>query len=194
MVVVGSPDQPEGAVTRDGEAWLLGRAARGEPEAVRWLLDEVAPVVYGFVFARVGASQAVAEDLLQETLLEAVRSAANFRGEAAASTWMCSIARRRLARYYEAERRAEVARSALRVEGVAAPADGAPELFERQDAVVRALGRLPALQRQVLVLKYLEEMSVQEVADQLGRSRVQVQSLLQRGRDSLRRQMGEEGA
>jgi RNA polymerase sigma factor (sigma-70 family) len=54
---------------------------------------------------------------------------------------------------------------------------------------VRALGRLPAIHRQVLVLKYLDELSVSEIADELGRSPVQIQSLLQRARDGLRRAM-----
>jgi RNA polymerase sigma-70 factor (ECF subfamily) len=175
------------------ERELLVAAAAGDPGAVRWLLDEVAPVVYGFVFARVGGVEAVAEDMLQETLLEAVRGAANFRGDSALSTWMCAIARRRLARHYESERRAEVARHSLRLVeelGATDEEDPAGEMVERQDEVVRALGRLPALQRQVLVLKYLEGMSVQDIATQVNRSRVQVQSLLQRGRDGLRRQLG----
>jgi len=174
---------------------LLAGAAAGEAGAVRWLLDEVAPIVYGFLFARVGGDEAAAEDLLQETLLEAVRGAASFRAEASASTWMCAIARRRLARHYESERRAEVAQRSLRVVDDSGPFPGpGVELVERRDEVVRALGRLPALQRQVLVLKYLEEMSVGDIAGQLNRSRVQVQSLLQRGRDGLRRELGGQGA
>lgn len=178
-----------------GERELLAAAASGEPAAVRWLLDEVAPVVYGFVFARVGGDQAAAQDLLQETLMEAVRSAGGFRGESALSTWMCSIARRRLARYYERERRAELARRSFHLVGAGTVDNEAEADFARQDEVVRALGCLPALQRQVLVLKYIEDMSVQEIADRLHRNRVQVQSLLQRGRDSLRRQLtGAEGA
>lgn len=180
----------------DGEADLLLAAASGDTRAVHWLLDEVAPVVYGFIFARVGGAEGAAEDLLQETLLEAVRSAPNFRAEAAASTWMCAIARRRLARYYEAERRAEVAKQSLRLmdDGLGNGATSVADVVERQDEVVRALGRLPALQRQVVVLKYIEGLPVQEIAQQVGRSRVQVQSLLQRGRDGLRRQLGGEDA
>jgi RNA polymerase sigma-70 factor, ECF subfamily len=174
---------------------LLAAAAAGEPEAVRWLLDEVAPVVYGFLFARVGGDEPAAEDLLQETLLEAVRGAGAFRAEASVSTWMCAIARRRLARYYESERKAEVARRSLSLvhdgPGFTGPSD---DILERQDEVVRALGRLPALQRQVLVLKYLEDMSVIDIAGQVNRSRVQVQSLLQRGREGLRRELGGQGA
>jgi RNA polymerase sigma-70 factor, ECF subfamily len=168
-------------------ALLAGVAAR-DPAAVRRLLDDVAPVVHGFIYSRVGGDQAAAEDLLQETLLEAVRSAATFRGEAALSTWLCAIARRRLARHYEAERRAEVATSGLRL--ALEHTETSQSRFEERDEVVRGLGRLPASQRQVLVCKYLDGLSVEEIAGQLGRTRVQVQSLLQRAREGLRRELG----
>jgi RNA polymerase sigma-70 factor (ECF subfamily) len=171
----------------DGAALLAGVAAR-DPVAVRRLLDETAPVVHGYLYARVGGDAAAAEDLLQETLLEAVRSAATFRGDAALSTWLCAIARRRLARHYEAERRAEVARSGLRLVG---DADGGGDTaVEDRDEVVWALGRVSPSHRQVLVLKYLDGLSVEDIAAEMGRSRVQVQSLLQRARDSLRRELG----
>lgn len=171
---------------------LLRAVAARDPSAVRRLLDEVAPIVYGFLFARVGGDEQSAEDLLQETLLEAVRSAAGFRGDAALSSWLCAIARRRLARHYESERRDEAARSGLRL--VAAAEHGERDEIEQRDEVVRALGRMPALHRQVLVLKYLDGLRVEEIAEQLGRSRVQVQSLLQRARQGLRRELEATGA
>ena len=172
---------------------LLQGVARSDPAAVRRLLDDVAPVVYGFLYARVGGNQAAAEDLLQETLLEAVRSSGSYRGEAALSTWMCVIARRRLARHYESERRAEAARHGLQALPDLAPVPE-QDVFEQRDEVVRALGRMPAAHRQVLVLKYLDGMAVEEIADELGRTRVQVQSLLQRARDGLRRELEAPGA
>jgi RNA polymerase sigma factor (sigma-70 family) len=166
----------------------LGAAAKGDPAAVRWLLDEVAPVVHGFLYARLGGDRVVAEDLLQETLLAAVRAAESFRGEAAVSTWMCGIARHLVARHYESERRAEVTRSKLRA--VEESDDREEELLRREE-VAQALGRLPVLHRQVLVLKYLDGLAVTEIAEEVGRSRVQVQSLLQRARDGLRRELGD---
>ena len=71
--------------------------------------------------------------------------------------------------------------------GLAGPAGGGRDEVERRDEIVRALGRLPAVHRQVLVMKYLDGLSVSAIADELGRSPVQVQSLLQRARDGLRR-------
>jgi RNA polymerase sigma-70 factor (ECF subfamily) len=184
---------PHSATRAEADIELLAAVARGERSAVARLLDDIAPVVYGFLYARVGGNQTVAEDLLQETLLEAVRSTAGFRGDAALSTWLCTIARRRLARHYEAERRAEAVRQGLRL-----VEDGAedPEVarFDRRDEVVRALGQLSPLHRQVLVLKYLDGSSVEQIADELGRTRVQIQSLLQRARESLRRELADHDA
>lgn len=181
------------AAAADREVVLLTAAAAGRPDAVRWLLDDVAPIVHGFLWARVGGDRTVAEDLLQETLLAAVAAAASFRGESAVSTWMCAIARHRLARHWDAERRAEVARSRLRVVAADEQLDtgDVDELLQRE-AVAQALGRLPALHRQVLVLKYLDGLGVQDIAAELGRSRVQVQSLLQRARDGLRRELADD--
>lgn len=172
------------------ESALLTGAAGGDPDAVRALIDSIGPVVYGFVFARVGGDEPAAQDLLQETLIEALRSAPTFRGDASLRTWVCAIARRRLARHYEAERRHAVAESGLAllggIGGPAASAGGRDEV-ERRDEIVRALGLLPAVHRQVLVMKYLDDLSVSQIADELDRSPVQVQSLLQRARDGLRR-------
>ena len=180
------------------ESALLSGAAGGDPDAVRALIDSVGPVVYGFVFARVGGDEPTAQDLLQETLIEALRSAPTFRGDASLRTWVCAIARRRLARHYEAERRQAVAESGLALLGgigLAGPPGGGGDELERRDEIVRTLGRLPAVHRQVLVMKYLDDLPVSAIADELGRSPVQVQSLLQRARDGLRRALeGDPGA
>ena len=168
------------------DAARFAAAAQGQPEAVRWLLDDVSPVVYGYLYGRVGGNETVAEDLLQETLLEAMRAPGSFRGEAALSTWLCAIARRRLARHYESERKAEVLRSQLHV----VPShDEMAELDQRED-VIQALGRLSVVHRHVLVMKYVDGLSVEEIAEELSRGRTQVQSLLQRARDGLRRELG----
>lgn len=165
------------------EVGLLREAARGDPDAARILLDDYLPAVYGFVFARVGGDEAAAEDILQETVVEAIKSAGSFRGESALTTWLCAIARRRTFRHFKDERRQAVVASGLTL------VDSEVFELEARDEVIRALGRLPALYRQVLIMKYLESLSVKEIALEVGRSGVQVQSLLQRARDGFRRQM-----
>ena len=169
------------------EVQLLAGAAAGEPDAVRALLDRTGSAIYGFVYARVGGDQAVADDLVQETFIEAMRSAHTFRGEAALRTWLCSIARRRIARHWEAERKAEIARSGLQIVG-----DDDRDPVERRDEIVRALGTLSVTHRQVLVMKYLDDLTVDQIARELDRTPIQIQSLLQRARAGLRRALEED--
>jgi RNA polymerase sigma-70 factor, ECF subfamily len=194
----GAGAPPSGVIVRvgggvDGSEAVeeLGRVVAGDPAAVRRLLDESGPVVFGYVLARVGGVRAVADDLVQDTFLEAIRSASTFRGDSMLTTWLCAIARRRVARHFAAERKALGAE--LDDEAASAVLDvGGPsevEVVDQRDEVVRALGRLPVLHRQVLVRKYLDDCPVAEIADELGRSVVQVQSLLQRARVGLRREL-----
>ena len=177
----------------DEERELLAKAAAGDPAAVRRVVDEVGPVVYGFVFARVGGDRAAADDVVQDTFLESWRGAGNYRGESRLATWMCSIARRRVMRWYDAERRQSAVVEAVAVGAgdrwdEEAALDVLPSVDDR-DEVIRALGRLSTLHRQVLVLKYLDDCSVAVIAQELGRTVVQVQSLLQRARVSFRREL-----
>ena len=178
-----------------GEPRLLQDAAAGDPEAVRRVLDETGAVVYGFVLARLAGDEEAAADVVQETYLQAMRSARSFRAEAALSTWLCAIAKHVLARHYARERREERARSGLVAVGHPEPvSDGEVDVAESRQQLMTALGRLPVVHRQVLVLKYLDSRSVEEIAAELGRNRVQVQSLLQRAREGLRRQLeGDDG-
>ncbi|MGH2793085.1 MAG: RNA polymerase sigma factor [Actinomycetota bacterium] len=170
---------------------LLLEAASGEPTAARALLEATGPLVYGFVFARVGGITEVAEDLTQATYLEAMRSARTFRGDSTLETWLCTIARRQVAKHYESERRRERLERKLRL--VASEPVEEDEVDEWSlidgESVIGALGRLPAIHRQVLVLKYLDGQSVEGIAEQVGRSKVQVQSLLQRARAGLKREL-----
>jgi len=170
---------------------LIKRAAQRDPLAARTLIDETGPVVYGFIYARVGGDQQAAEDLLQSTYLQAIRSADGFRGDSALETWLCTIAKRQIAAHYKAERRRWMLRSKLQlIEG-----EAEEETFELEsalmegDAVITALGRLTVAHRQVLVLKYMDGLSTEEVAKELGRTSTQVQSLLQRARGALRREL-----
>ena len=179
-------------VDQGDEVAELARVVAGDRDAVRRLVDRSGPVVFGYVLARVGGVRAVADDLVQDTFLEAIRSAHTFRGESQLTTWLCAIARRRLARHFEAERRAlgGAADDDDPTLDVVGGAEAEREVDER-DAVVRALGRLPVLHRQVLVRKYLDDCAVADIADELGRTPVQIQSLLQRARNGLRRELAE---
>ena len=150
--------------------------------------------VYGFVFHLVGGDRAVAEDLNQETWLEALKgidrcdaTRRSFRN------WLFGIARRRVALYYR--RRASAGNPASLGEpfGTAAESGDVSVLPEdvleqvEQSAVVRAaMLRLPDDRREVLIWKYVEGLSVETIAGRMGRTPKAVESLLSRARQQVR--------
>jgi RNA polymerase sigma-70 factor, ECF subfamily len=181
-------------IAADAESTLLAGMAAGDPSSTRALLDATASTVYGFIFARVGGRRDVAEDLAQATYLEAMKSAKSYRGDAALETWLCAIARRQVVRHYEAERKRQ--RLERKLQLVTSDSDVEEEPHERafaeSEAMIAALGRLAPLHRQVLVFKYLDGLSVDQIASELRRSKVQIQSLLQRARAGLRQELEED--
>lgn len=128
------------------------------------------------------------EDVAQEVFLAAWRGRAGFRGEAQWSTWVHRIAvtrARNAARSRERRQRwfgRLVPRAAL--EGTAA--DDAVELGGDAAGVQRALGLLRHADREVLVLRYLEDRGVDEIASELGLGRAATDARLSRARKRLR--------
>jgi RNA polymerase sigma-70 factor (ECF subfamily) len=171
---------------------LIRDAAAGDPDAVRALKDTVLPTVYGFILGRLGGDEHVAADILQETLIEARRAAQSFRGDSSLTTWLCGIARHRIWKHFRRERKQqEVARRLMPVPGPGDPrpntvrvvADVDPVVvIDVRDEVLGAMRALPSDYREVLALKYMDDMSVHEIARQTQRTQVQIQSLLQRAR------------
>lgn len=153
--------------------------------------ERALPAVYGYFLRRAGAS--VAEDLTQEVLLQAARSFR--RGETAKIEvpWLMAVARSRLVDHHRAEgRRARKLVLAWSEQpSASASADAEFDASHLTEETERALGALPAAQRAALVLHHLDDLSVHEVAEVLGRSVRATESLLARARHAFRAAVAE---
>jgi len=149
-----------------------------------WLAEVAAAVLGG---------RADSEDVVQEAFVKAYRSQSSFRGEASLGTWLRRIVTnealdfRRRARGRGRERRKVIATAAG---GDDQPSRGpAPETTaserERAAAVRAAIDELPEDQRQVVLLKEIEELSYREIAEELGLPIGTVESRVIRGRVRL---------
>ena len=162
---------------------LGGRAAPlSAPAAFSDFYAETLPHVYGYFIHRCGGSRAVAEDLTQEKFMSAVRQ---IKGQGTRPdspiAWVLGIARHKLIDHYRRQ-----AREQRRLEAVAGEAS-VDEWIEWDDnasreRAVAALGDVAELQRAALVLRYMDGLSVPEVARSLGKSVHATESLLARGR------------
>ena len=141
------------------------------------------PRVYGYVRAQAGGDVDLAEDITQHAFVQAVRNRTSFDGRADPVTWICSIARNALLNHYRSQQREWRRRVAVVPElELADAAAAAPD----RDELVRALGLLSTDERTAVILKYVDGMSVREIAGTLGRSEAGTESLLARARARLR--------
>ncbi len=149
--------------------------------------DELVTLFAGDVWRFASASvrcREDAEDVVMETFAAAFRDFDGLRRVDNQRYWLLDVARKRVAdchrkRYRRAERPLSEADSA------SAPAPSPLGLAARE-----ALGRLPDPQREVLTLKYVSGLSVEEIGLVIRRSPAATNSLLQRGRKGLRKDLG----
>ena len=166
-----------------------------------WLLDDVDSVlafyranvaeVHRYVSRLTGGDRARTEDLVQEVFVQLARAVRNGNLQTAHVGWLITTARLVVLHADRHDRRED--RRLVLVGGwrVASPRDTARTA---EDVVLRqAVARLKAHERAALVLRYVDDLPVTEVASLLDRSVEATESLLVRARRRLRDLMGEEG-
>jgi RNA polymerase sigma-70 factor (ECF subfamily) len=180
------------------DADMLKRLQDGDRTAMAELYDRYFDRVYSLVFNQVDRNRDVAEDIVQETFLAALKSAKSFKGRSSAYTWLCSIAYHKVADHYRRQSR-ERKRMVSGVDvdtvdvsdnpGRQPQPDSLIESAETRQVVNEALAKLPWDYRQVLILKYVEELSVQEISQIMDRSPKSIEGLLTRSRKALQTQL-----
>jgi RNA polymerase sigma-70 factor (ECF subfamily) len=184
----------ESAATGDATSERSAELVRtfASEDEFRAFYERTLPRIFGYVFHRCGGDRSVAEELTQQTFTEAVRQRNAFDGRADPLTWLTAIARHKLADHYRRLDHEERRLLRLVVKEIAADHEGrAWRRTDEREAIVRALGALPALQRAVLVLHYADGLSVREISSELGKSESSIESLMTRARDAFRRNYGE---
>lgn len=184
---------------------LATKLLAGEEHAFREFFADYFPRLFRFVLRRVNADEELARDVVQAALAKGVRKLDRYRGDAALFTWFCQIARNELSDHLKRNARQLAGGTTLvereddpvtRATLEAMPTDTGLEpdaLRQRQeltDVVHATLDYLPPRYAQVLELKYLEELSVDSIAERLGVTAVTVQSLLARARTAFRGAFG----
>jgi RNA polymerase sigma-70 factor (ECF subfamily) len=180
-----------GPEENDEETALLARAAAGESQAFRGLVDRHLPTVLA-IARRMLKDDAEAEDVAQETLLRLWRNAAGLElGPGGVRPWLRRVAsnlcidrvraRRNVTTFDEQPEESE-------------PAGQVRHLAERElgQRVDMALKALPERQRLALTLFHYEGMSQIEVGQIMGISDEAVESLLARARRTLKGELREE--
>jgi RNA polymerase sigma-70 factor (ECF subfamily) len=169
------------------ERLLVLRCQTGDETAFAELVERYGPRLRYFVRKMLGETDA--EDILQDVWLDVYRGIARLADAAALPAWLYRIARDRAYRLLRKRRPGQVSLDAA--EGVG---DAAEVRFSAEDAarIHAALQRLEAEHREVLMLRFLEEMSYEEIARVVGCPVGTVRSRLHYGKLALRQLLAKE--
>lgn len=176
---------------------LVSRMRAGEQRAFDEFFNASASRLAAFVSRRSGLDPANVEDIVQNTLIKAVRNLSSYRGEAALFTWVTEICRHELADARRKAARRPAHDSLDEPDAVAFPVPqlwvpehrepaAEAEAHRQRKAVLQALNDLPERYARALEAKYGDGLSVKEVAALFGLTTVAAQSLLARARDAFR--------
>jgi RNA polymerase sigma factor (sigma-70 family) len=172
---------------------LLEAAREGNEAAWQEIYDDLAPVVLGYLRAN-GAPDP--EDVLSEVFLQVARDIPRFDGdERGFRSWVFTIAHHRLidARRHSARRPVDLSPEPPEPGGHAD--DAADEALAKigTDEVKRVLATLSEDQRAVLLLRVIGDLSIEDVAEAVGKRPGAVKALQRRGLAAVKRELAKKG-
>jgi RNA polymerase sigma-70 factor, ECF subfamily len=161
-----------------------------DPRALLALYDDALPVVYGY-FARSFSERGTDEDLTSETFLAAMDAARKDAPPPMSLPWLLGVARHKLADHYR--RRHD--RFSIPVAELPEPVDPVDDWDTALDRIVAesVLAKLTEQHRTVLALRYMDDCSVPECAELIGRTVHATEALLVRARRAFRHHYPEPG-
>lgn len=175
------------------DSQLLHGLVHRDPAAVKHLSECYLPSVWRFVYAQVRGDRHLAEDIVSETVLALIRTVSESASEIVhPAAWLRTVASRKISDHFRA-----AARVKHLVEQVQQTVDTADhnrpdsrqELAERREAIRGVMNQLGESQRLVLEWKYIDRLSVKEIASRLDQSEKATESLLFRARREFKERL-----
>jgi len=177
------------------DAVLVKNTLRGNLSAYNTLVEKYQRPVYSLAYRMVGNTED-ASDLVQETFMRAYGALASFRQDASFLTWLYKIASNLCIDHLRSRKTKNTLSLDVELEEGHEPV--ADRSFSPEDTVIRgAVGdmvqrevmNLPARYRVVIVMRHLQGMSIEEIAEQLNLPSGTVKTHLFRAREMLRQRL-----
>ncbi len=175
-----------------GDDEAIIRAAKGDSEAFSVLYQRYVRRIYNYIYYRTG-NQHDAEDLTERVFFRALSHIHNYRNRGLPfSAWLYRIAHNLVANWYrDTKRRKEVP---LEDHAYTISRGDLPESelvkLQEVEQLMAALRRLPSDRQNLLILKFVERLSNEEIAQIMGRTEGAIKSLYHRTLLTLRDEIG----
>src|ERR1043166_9014537 len=182
-------------VVAERETLPVPQARAGDPDAWDILFRRYQLPLYVYVFELVHDEQA-SLDIVQETFINATRQLASLRDDEKFGSWLFGIAHQKCIQRWRKQGREQTALEELAAMPLEAEEDPAEFLVRREQEAefMQLVNRLPLPQRSALLLHFVEDFSLEEIADITGAQLGTVKSRLHYAKKALRKLIEEEAA
>jgi len=171
----------------DGDKQLIKRAIKGEASAFGLLYDKYQPQIYRFIYLKVSHREE-AEDLTHQVFLKSWQSIEKFNFQGFPfSSWLYSVARHQVIDYYRTKKTKITFEEVIELE---TNNDPLPEVIDNElniEKVKSAIACLREEQQDVIILRFIEDLSLQEVASILEKTQGAIKLLQHRAIKNLRK-------
>jgi RNA polymerase sigma-70 factor (ECF subfamily) len=175
--------------TQDEE--LLRLILIGNQEAFSQLYDRHLTMVYKRVAYLIPENDI--EDVIQEVFIAMIRSLKTFKGDSKFSTWLRVITNRQIANYYRKNQKTlkddHLDQDDSRLSNKATPTTR--ETQDRRIYIQQTLMEVPDHYREILLLRFVDGLKFQEIAELQGKSLDAVKSVFRRAIEAMRKELGE---
>ena len=199
MTATGSaippPGPPTAAVSDDLR--LAAAVLRKDRKATAEFIDRYADPIYSYLSRRLIPRRDLVDDLVQEVFLAAWESLGAFQGQASLRAWLLGIARHKVEDHYRARLREPEPLADQEAEpdtklAVEPLIDKQLDRDRLERKTKRVLEQLPEAYSAVLLWRYWEHCSAQEMAQRAGKTVKAIERMLARARDQFKRRWQDE--
>lgn len=162
------PGRPRSLTRMDEDAELIHRLATGDEEALNVLMDRYGAPLLHFAHRLVGDMQ-LAEEIFQDTMLKAWQQATQFRLDGHLKAWLFRVARNNAIDHMRKKRvPMEEYSSSLETAATTFRPEREAERSWLSFEVLQSIAELPTVYREVIELRFFQQLGYQEIAGALG--------------------------
>jgi RNA polymerase sigma-70 factor (ECF subfamily) len=174
------------------EGALIQASIEGDGKAFEGLYVRYMQAIYRYIFFRVG-DEGQAEDLTEETFLRAWEALPKYQHRKHPfSSWLYRIAHNLIIDYYRRVKPVPISNGLMRT--YSNPAETLDRMVDRKHEIqllVKAVQRLNELEKEIVLLRFVEGLSHKEIAAMVGRSQSSCRVILHRALKALRSRLAE---
>lgn len=166
---------------------LIRRIRNGNQNAFKELYQRYSDLLFAFILIRLDNDKEAASDIWQETWIIAVEKISDFSYKSTVFTWLCAIAKNKISDYYRLNEKRRIINNELR-KSIDIDTDEIGIVDNKiQEDVLTVLANLKDEYRYILLSRYFENKSVEEISRAIGKSYKATESLLTRSREAFRK-------